>query len=224
MGSYTEQASLIGAIPALSMLLCSLFLSRLKFSPQWESNTQLLTSAVLLTVIGSHLIPDMLDTEMGSNSDRAIGITLGYAFGLVFIKSVLTLCEMFQNQHVDKQDNKIVETRQSSTIENNKNNYGGSKIGIRESATIVLQSARSSLGSIRALSSQNNKDERALSEGEGGGESSSKNDNPLSFYVQALINAIVDGFIIGISVSDDPNAAYIVAAGLAIEMGFLGNK
>ena len=206
MGSYTEKASLIGSIPTLSMLLCSLFLSRLKFSPQWESLTQLLTSAVLLTVIGSHLIPDMLDPEMGSNSDRAIGITLGYVFGLVFIKSVLSLCEMFQNQHVDKQDNNIVEIRQSSTIDNNNSKIG---IGIRESLT-------SSLGSLRALSSQNNKEEGALSKGEGG------EDSPLSFYVQALINAIVDGFIIGISVADDPSAGYIVAAGLAIEMGFLG--
>jgi zinc transporter ZupT len=45
---------------------------------------------------------------------------------------------------------------------------------------------------------------------------------PVNFVYSVIINGVVDGFLIGLTVAEDPSAGYLIAAGLSVEMALLG--
>lgn len=53
-------------------------------------------------------------------------------------------------------------------------------------------------------------------------ENMSQTSIPTSILMPVIINALVDGFLIGLTVADDPSTGYVVAAALSVEMAFVG--
>ena len=89
----------VGAIPTACMLLSSAFISQYEISKIVEAILQNFSAGLILAAVGGELFPLLYLDK--SPADTAIGITLGFAFGLALNYGLDAFVEQFEDDEDD---------------------------------------------------------------------------------------------------------------------------
>ena len=233
---------IVGAVPAMCMLLMTIIGLKIKVSDNISGALQHFAAGLLLSAVGSELLPTLLNaTGFQENLYATIGFFAGMGV-LIVLGSLLPEAHSHGGGGDDHDDDHDDHGHENHV-------HGGQR--------------RSSSGSLRALVPLKRKSERAKSlrqsakainaeycdncetikeagHSHGGGEvqplivsssSSSKQKEaaaivekalPMSFLAAIIVDACMDGFLIGIAGAAGPSATIIMAGSLSVEMSFVG--
>lgn len=112
--SGVSLAFLVGAIPTLTMSLASILLTSISVSSLTEAAFQNFAAGLILAAVASELFPLMIGADI-SASNSMIGISAGFAIGLLMLNGTEAAIEFFI-QVADKRKASIIGTGGPSTV------------------------------------------------------------------------------------------------------------
>ncbi|OEU12896.1 hypothetical protein FRACYDRAFT_244169 [Fragilariopsis cylindrus CCMP1102] len=180
---------IVGAVPAMCMLLMTIIGLKIKVSDNISGALQHFAAGLLLSAVGSELLPTLLNaTGFQENLYATIGFFAG--MGVLISERAKSLRQSAKAINAEYCDN-------CETIKEAGHSHGGGEV----QPLIVSSSSSSKQKEAAAIV------EKAL---------------PMSFLAAIIVDACMDGFLIGIAGAAGPSATIIMAGSLSVEMSFVG--
>ena len=205
------QSIMLGFIPALAMLLCTLVGLGTVVPHDTAGALQHFAAGILICSIGIELLPAMKEAS-GFHEVFASGV--GFFFGVTLMIVVGALCpepDEDQEDETEKAKSPIITTPKSTAIPRN-NSISGRK-------SSLLSKAYKSSGSeefqnpISQISEETPLVEAVVVK---------KKHFPTALLVTVCVDSILDGLLIGIATAAGPSAGTMLSLSLCVEMSFLG--
>lgn len=102
MTSYIFFVWLIGSVPCIFMLLASFIMMHVQVSDVIEATLQNFSAGLILAAVGNELFPLLSKCE---GVQKALGITIGFVFGLILVYGIENYVETFNTDDKDKEGN-----------------------------------------------------------------------------------------------------------------------
>lgn len=196
--------------PAVAMILLAAAVKISMPPVLFVSAMQHLAAGIVLSAVAVELVPIISEAE--STSANIFGITLGFTAGVALFITVGKFCEAdFDDDDDDCED-------------------GGHSHGHSHATGPKVEATKS----LRRMTSKVNQMKKTLSGSPGGGRvatyeaiqsqastASGPSPYPTTLVLAVMVDACVDGFLIGLSAASGTNAGLIMAIALTIEMAFL---
>jgi zinc transporter ZupT len=215
--TFNASVLVLGGIPALCMLLCTLLGFGIRVPSKVEGALQHFAAGVLLSAIATELVPTLTEAK---GLYENLGLTIGFIAGM----GILIVLRMIfpdhdsdeggsEDRHHLAKDVRFLSLRQK-THSMKHNGY-----------EVELKNLEGSIGQ-QGDSSEDDKFPSLTIEGQtllpASLESSTPKAFPTVFLVALLVDSCLDGLLIGIAAAAGPSAGPMMAASLSVEMSFLG--
>jgi len=207
---------LVGSTPAFCMFAFTLLGLHIKVPHDLAGALQHFAAGLLLSAVGTELLPTLLQA---SGFVENAGATIGFASGMA---TLIVLSAIFSDEDGEDKEGeewsdehkKPQEQKQRLSLLRRRASIRASSAGSTLNESIALLEAPDST---RSLSYQS--DARSSSK-------STINSNNktlrLSFLAAIVVDAFMDGFLVGIAGAAGKEATIILAGSLSVEMSFVG--
>jgi len=240
---------IVGSIPAVCMLLFTIVGLKIKVPDALEGALQHFAAGVLLSAVGSELLPTLLKAKgVEENVYATIGFFLG--MGVLIVLGALLPEAHFHGGDDDHDDhghgrgstefeeNIGAQKRRASTAStslrgmmaldsNGKENTKA--LSLRQAAKAINTLYCTSCDRIEEVGAEH-EGQALLSSARSGSGDATLSEHvaifdkalPLSFLAAIVVDSIMDSFLIGITGAAGPDASIIMAGSLSVEMSFVG--
>jgi len=213
MLEHAYNAATLAAAPATLMFLLSLLATAVKVPVLAAASLQHLAAGIVMSAIAVELVPPI--SEAPFDFATTMGMTIGFTVGISFFLLLRKFCDA-EPEDDDDADEETSEGRPSEKR----------RSSTKYRAMGVGQSSFSHSGLYLMKKALTNPMEVAEVSGRGIAEAlelsvPAREPYPFSLTAAVCVDALVDGFLIGLS-EGSRSAGVVMASALAIEMGFLG--
>mmetsp|Transcript_250 Transcript_250/g.766 ORF Transcript_250/g.766 Transcript_250/m.766 type:complete len:309 (-) Transcript_250:148-1074(-) len=203
MGSPVYHAMMLVSGPAIAMIVLALAVMIADPPVLFVAAMQHLAAGIVLSAVAVELVPEISEAE--NNSANNLAIVVGFVLGVGLFLFVGKFCEAPEDDeegegghghdHSHEDQPKLVRKRSSKIGQMKKSASHGASIQQQARTYSTLESASSP--------------------------SLSAPPYPTTLVLAVCVDAMVDGFLIGISAASGTNAGIIMAIALTVEMAFL---
>lgn len=243
----TVETMIVGSVPAICMLAFTILGLGIKVPDNIAGALQHFAAGLLLSAIGTELLPILLDAE---GFDENLYATIGFFAGMAtLIVLGILLPEAHSHDDDDDHDDDDSNIRQHSSVNRSLRSLqvmaapGGSEramtksMSLRQTAKKINDDYNTSCDTCTTAGVDVNHvhkagagEARPLLSERGGTESKDvvkamevvEKALPMSFLAAIVVDSFMDGFLIGITGAAGPGTVIIMAGSLSVEMGFVG--
>jgi zinc transporter ZupT len=225
---------IVGSVPAMCMLVMTIVGLGIRVPDDIAGALQHFAAGLLLSAVGSELLPTLLNaTGFRENLYATIGFFAGMAV-LIVLGALLPEAHGHDDDDHDDNDNDDGGHRDSSAISASINRSlrgksiagDGRAMSLRQSAKKINATFCDSCDTLAEAGHDHESKPLLVADTHGSDVVKAlevvEKALPLSFIAAIVVDAFMDGFLIGIAGAAGPSATIIMAGSLSVEMSFVG--